>query len=158
MLSQKKKAWSSLLAIVLSLTCALSTIPVSAYEGEPQSNPSAAIVGEEVKPGETHEKEDPESTDKIVEEVESQPDDEIGGDNEENGEAADHSESSSVEESVEQIPSTEELSEEDDRTNLALGATYSGTQAFENLYPDTGNKELTDGLFGSLDYGDQTNF
>ena len=151
MLGKKKKTWSSLLAIILSLTCALGTIPVSAYEGEPPENADSLTVDETVEPEATDSAEESESTNGVVveEEVKS-------GEEEESNENSAEVEQKPIEESAETVP-VEEFVEDafsDDRTNLALGATYSGTEPFENLYPDTGNRELTDGLFGSLDYGD----
>ncbi|MBC8561006.1 DUF4855 domain-containing protein, partial [Fumia xinanensis] len=143
MLGKKKRRWSSLLAIILSLTCALGTIPVSAYEKESPENTGIVTVNGTDDPVETDSEEG------------SEPTDETNGEQEvAETEAA---EEMPVEKIGEALALDQESFEEefsDDRTNLALGCTYSGTEPFENLYPDTGNKELTDGLFGSLDYGD----
>ena len=50
-----------------------------------------------------------------------------------------------------------ELRSADGKVNYALGCTYTSTAPYEDsgniLYPDTGNKELTDGEIGPGRYG-----
>ena len=135
MLGKKKnRRLSSLLAIFLALTCTLSAIPVSAYAEE------NIIANQELTNTDTS----------VLEEVSSAEDLE----EEKPNLAEEASDESSGEEAFSLAEEFDGEEAYDDRINLALGCSYTGTDAFENIYPDTGHKELTDGLFGSTDYGD----
>ena len=132
MLGKKKKTWSSLLAIILSLTCALSAIPVSAYGEPPVETQGTTVINETGSTGTADLEEGSELVDDTSGEETSEPTEEINGEEPEPAEEVsedseksgltDETESNPIEGNDEALPTMEELSEEDssdNRVNLA---------------------------------------
>ena len=147
---KRKRTLASLLSIVLAMSCVLTAIPVGAYDSLEQTNVESAVTSEGSLPEPSKSSEDPE------EEI-SKP----VGDSDLEGSLEDFNGESSEMVSVitsDATPMSEDFLADDERVNLAAGMKYSGTEPYKEgataSYPDTGNKELTDGIYGASDYKD----
>ena len=164
--NKRKRTLASLLSIVLALSCVLSAVPAGAYDAGEQMNAnfSEAAGGPGIDTSQTPEDSSSESS-----EPAEDSDEEISKPVEESSEESSEPEENSGEEisgSAEEISNDglddeSELSDEladDERVNLAAGMKYNGTEPYKEgptaSYPDTGNKELTDGIYGASSYSD----
>ena len=144
---KRKRILISLLSVALALSCMASTIPAGALDLDQQLDTESVLMSENTDES-SFVKEDVSDQDSELESSQ-QPEDSMAEDLAfaENSVLAD-----------EEIVGAEEDS--DERVNLALGMKYTGTDAYSEggsyPYPDTGNKELTDGIYGAQKYTDAT--
>ncbi len=173
--NKRKRTLASLLSIVLALSCVLSTVPVGAYDAGEQVNANSSAASEGLDSSQTSEGSGSESSepakdsDEEVSEPAKDSDEESSKPVEDSDVESSESEEDSSEESSE--PATEpgngvlkvesmtvDVLADDERVNLAAGMKYTGTEPYKEgptaSYPDTGNKELTDGIYGASDYKD----
>ena len=173
--NKRKRTLASLLSIVLALSCVLSTVPVGAYDAGEQVNANSSAASEGLDSSQTSEDSGSESSEpakdsdeevsepaKDSDEESSKPVEDSDVESSESGEDSSEESSEPATESgngvLEVESTTVDVLADDERVNLAAGMKYTGTEPYKEgptaSYPDTGNKELTDGIYGASDYKD----